>query len=277
MPVLDITFVNPGAAAKNGVRTIVALVVVIGIARADHPRPPEQQKAIMDASRGTTQLREAEEDYRRGLQAADGVGIPRDYVAAAKYYQKAAEKGYVPAQYNLAFLYENGMGVKQDFVQAVFWYRRAADQGDAEAQNNLGTLYATGQGVPLDCVEAVRLYRLAAAQDDLEGMTNLASMYLQGRGVERDTALAFQVFTKAAERGYAVAQNNLALMYANGESVKRDFVRAYLWLDLAAAEIPKAATVRDDLAKEMTSAQLAQARQLAAQRRKSLQAEGNKR
>ena len=173
-----------------------------------------------------------------------------------------------PAQYNLAFLYENGLGVPRDFAQAAAWYRKAADQGDPESQNNLGVLYSTGQGVPHDEAEAVRLYRLAAAQDDLEGLTNLASMYLQGRGVGRDTAQAFQLFAKAAGRGYAVAQNNLALMYANGQAVKRDYIRAYAWLDIAAAEVPKAAQVRDAIGREMTPAQLAQARQLAIQKAK---------
>jgi TPR repeat protein len=76
------------------------------------------------------------------------------------------------------------------------------------------------------------------------------------------------MFSKAAARGCSVAQNNLALMYANGESGKRDYVKAWAWLDLAAAEIPKAAAVRDDLASEMTPAQLAEARQFAAQKRK---------
>ena len=220
--------------------------------------------------RSDSRLREAEENYRRGLAAADGVGRQKDYMAAAEYYRKAAESGYVPAQYNLAYLYENGMGVKQDFAQAAVWYRKAADQGDPESQNNLGVLYSTGQGVPHNDTEAVRLYRLAAAQDDLEGATNLASMYLQGRGVTRDAGQAFQLFSKAAERGYSVAQNNLALMYANGETGKRDYVKAWAWLDLASVEIPKAVVVRDDLAKEMTPLQLTQARQFSAQKRKEV-------
>ena len=61
------------------------------------------------------------------------------------------------------------------------------------------------------------------------------------------------------------------------EAVKRDFISAYVWLDLAAVEIPKAAVVRDAVAKEMTPAQLSQARRLVAQKRKSMQVkEGNR-
>ena len=83
-------------------------------------------------------------------------------------------------------------------------------------------------------MEAVRLYGLAATQDDLEATTNLA------------------------------------FMYANGDIGRRDYVRAYVWFDLAAEEIRKAAPVRDDLAKQMTPAQLIEARRFAAQKRKEL-------
>ena len=224
----------------------------------------------VDMSRAEARMRQAEDDYQRGLQAAGGIGRRRDYAAAASYYRKAAERGYLPAQYNLAYLYENGLGVKQDFGEAAAWYRKAADQGDAESQNNLGVLYSTGQGVPHDDVEAVRLYRLAAAQDDPEGISNLASMLLKGRGVATDTALALELYTKAAARGYSVAQNNLAIMYANGDAGPRDYVKAYAWLDLAAAEISHASEVRDKLAAVMTPVQLKQARQLADQKRKEI-------
>jgi len=134
----------------------------------------------------------------------------------------------------LGHLYENGLGVKQDFAEAAEWYRRAADQGGPESQNNPGVLCTTGQGVPQDYMEAVRLYGLAATQDDLEATTNLA------------------------------------FMYANGDIGRRDYVRAYVWFDLAAEEIRKAAPVRDDLAKQMTPAQLIEARRFAAQKRKEL-------
>lgn len=227
-------------------------------AAADWPKP--------QGAAGVSQA--GEEDYLRALRYADGVGVPRDYAVAARYYRMAAQKGYIAAQYNLAWLLENGVGVKQDLHEAAVWYRKAAEQGDAESQNNLGTLYATGQGVPRDDAEAVRWYGLAAKQEDPEGLTNLAMMYLQGRGVKRDPPRAFRLCRQAAEAGHPAARQNLALMYANGDGVERDYVAAYLWLDLAAGEMDSAASLRDRLAKEMTPDQLARARDLAAQKRK---------
>jgi TPR repeat protein len=253
-------------------KVVVTMVLALtGSGWADVPTTRQANPARhADKSAEDRALREAEEDYRSGVRAADGVGVPRDYATAARYYRKAAEKGHVPAQYNLAYLFENGLGVKRDCKQAAFWYRKAAEQGDAESQNNLGVLYATGQGVPRDDAEAARWYRLASDQGDLEGMSNLATMYLTGRGVERDVVKAFQLCRDAAEGGYAVAQNNLALMYANGEGVERDYVWAYAWVDLAAAEIPNAAELRDRIAKKLSPDEMARACNLAVEKRRQL-------
>lgn len=213
---------------------------------------------------------EAEQDYLRGLQLAEGQGVSQDYALAAKFYRSAAEKGYVAAQYNLAYLYENGLGVGRDLKQAALWYHKAALQGDAEAQNNLGALYAAGGGVRRSDAEATRWYRLAAEQGNAEAMSNLGAMYLQGRSVKRNFVQAFQLFRKSAEQGYAVAQNNLALMYANGQAVARDYVWAYAWLDIAAEQVPGCQALRDRIEKEMTPDDIVRARMLAAAKKEEI-------
>jgi len=213
---------------------------------------------------------EAERNFRRGVQFADGDGVAKDMAKAAAYYLKAAEKKHIPAQYSLAYLLENGIGVKQDLKQAAFWYKEAASQGDPQSQNNLGVLYATGSGVTKNDAEAVKWYRLAADQDDTQGLTNLAAMYQQGRGVPRDFARAFALVSKAAEGGNPVAQNNLALMYANGQGTAKDYVAAYVWLHVASRELPASALVRDRIAKQLAPDQLARAKQLASVKLKKL-------
>nr|WP_213395103.1 tetratricopeptide repeat protein [Yoonia sp.] len=60
-------------------------------------------------------------------------------------------------------MYSIGIGVPRDYAEAVRWYRLAADQGFSHAQYNLGWMYHNGQGVPQDYAEAVRWLRLAAA------------------------------------------------------------------------------------------------------------------
>ena len=233
---------------------ITAITFPFG-ASADLPtRQPASLPHQVDKARIERQRQIAEKAYRRGVQFAEGDGVAQDYVEAVRFYLQAAEAGYAPAQYDLAYLYEKGLGLECDLKQAAMWYQKAADQGDPEAQNNLGTLYATGQGVPRSDSEAIRWYRLAAEENDPEGMTNLGMMYLQGRGVKRDFVRAFQLFRDAAEQDYAGAQNNLGLMYANGQAVTRDYVWAYAWLDLAAAQISGCTELRDRVSKNMTAA-----------------------
>ena len=48
-----------------------------------------------------------------------------NYAAAAQWYQKAADKGYSRALFNLGTLYEQGLGVAQDQLKALNLYRQA--------------------------------------------------------------------------------------------------------------------------------------------------------
>jgi TPR repeat protein len=108
------------------------------------------------------------------------------------------------------------------------WYRKAAEQGNALAQNNLGSMYRDGLGVPQDHAEAMKWYR------------------------------------KAAEQGNALAQNNLGFIYSTGRGVAQDYILAHLWFNLAAAAGDKnSTTLREQLALNMTPAQIAEAQKLA--------------
>jgi uncharacterized protein len=118
--------------------------------------------------------------------------------------------------------------VPQDYVEAARWYRMAADQGEAGAQFILGTMYEMGRGVRQDHGEAVRLWR------------------------------------KAAEQGLVFAQLDLGQLYESGWGVQQDYVLAHMWFNLSAAQgNQEAAKRRDDLATQMTPAQIAKAQQLA--------------
>ena len=59
--------------------------------------------------------------YHRNLYNIGGVGIPKDYAEAMKWYLLAAEQGYAGAQNNLGLVYGNGEGVPKDSAEAVKW------------------------------------------------------------------------------------------------------------------------------------------------------------
>ena len=124
---------------------------------------------------------------------------------------------------------------KGDYTTALRLYRPLAEQGNAEAQYSLGVMYDNGQGVTQNYAEAVKWYR------------------------------------KAADQGDARAQFNLGIMYAKGEGVPQDYVQAHKWVNLAAGGFPAsesgsrnvAVILRDNVAAEMTAAQIAKAQELA--------------
>ena len=108
------------------------------------------------------------------------------YREAAYWYEKAANQGNAPAQYNLGVCYENGQGVVQNHEKAVYWYEKAANQGHAEAQHNLGVCYENGRGVGQSYEKAVNWYEKAANQGDAAAQYNLGICYENGLGVKKD-------------------------------------------------------------------------------------------
>ena len=120
-----------------------------------------------------------------GVSYENGLGVPRDFGQAAKWYRLAAEQGYAAAQFRLGVSYDLGQGVVQNYGEAIKWYRAAIAQGDAAAQNSLGSMYEYGLGVPQDYVEAVKWYQFTADQGYAKAQYNLGLMHANGRGVPR--------------------------------------------------------------------------------------------
>jgi TPR repeat protein len=152
-----------------------------------------------------------------------------DFATAMSLWRPLADQGNAAAQYNIGWMYYDGRAVPQDYAQAAAWYRKAAHPGDVVAQHNLGWVYYKGQNY----VQAVAWYR------------------------------------KAADRGYTFAQYNLGLMYGYGQGVPQDYIRAHMWLNLAASRATdiatrdQAAKSRDEVAATLTPAQLAEAQRMA--------------
>ena len=110
-----------------------------------------------------------------------------------------------------------------------------AQQGDAEAQFDLAKNYETGRiGLPKDFVQAEHWYRAAAAQ------------------------------------GEPFAQASLGIMFNFGKGVRPDYVQAYMWYEIAIAhssggDRDTIVEMRDNVAQQMTPAQIAEGRRLAGQ------------
>jgi hypothetical protein len=165
-----------------------------------------------------------------GLCYQSGHGMPRDFAAAAHWYELAARAGHAGAQTNLGALYEAGTGVPKDLAKAVESYLAAAQQGFAEAEYQMGWHYSHGSGVSPDPAQARAWYEKAAAQGNLRAMTNLGNSYFTGRGVPINVERARSYYQKPAESGILEAQFGLAMAYLTQEN----YAEGLPWLRRAA-------------------------------------------
>lgn len=173
----------------------------------------------------------------------------------------AALKGDPAAAYEVATRYAEGKGVTASLDDAAKWYDRAAQGGIVPAIFRLGTFYEKGLSVKKDVATARRYYLTAAERGSAKAMHNLAVLDADGGGKGPDYRSASQWFRNAAERGVADSQFNLGILYARGIGVEQNLAESYKWFSLAAAQgDADAGRKRDDVAKRLDAQSLAAAK-----------------
>lgn len=166
------------------------------------------------------------------LKATDA----QDYREAFAWFQKAAQRRYPPAEYNLALMYEEGLGVEQDPVKALELVREAAANGHAEAQFHLGAMYKDGRIVKADARQARLWWEKAAAQHYLAAQYRLGELYAKGEGVKQSYEAAARWWGPAALSGNADAQSGMGSLSEKGLGVVRSDSVAFRWYRNAAAQ-----------------------------------------
>jgi uncharacterized protein len=150
----------------------------------------------------------AAQDFAAGMRAH----LAKHYGESRRIFNALADAGNVRAEFMMGSIYEQGLGVPRDLAAAARWYRLAADGGNASAQYNLGIFYQFGKGVPKDPVEAARLLLQAAEQGHGRAQNNLSTFYFTGIGVPRDLVEAWKWLTLSAEdlkgKGREIALQN---------------------------------------------------------------------
>lgn len=93
------------------------------------------------------------ERWRQEAKALEyGDGMPRDEVAAARLYCRAARYGDAEAQYSLGWMLTNARGIQRNDAEAAHMFAAAAEQGMEQAQNMLNTMGGTPLGDPPPCL-----------------------------------------------------------------------------------------------------------------------------
>jgi localization factor PodJL len=170
------------------------------------------------------------------------------------------------AEYEVGARYAEGRTVPQNWYEAARWFQKAADAGFAPAQFRLASLKEKGQGGPKDVQAARRLYIAAAEKGHAKAMHNLAVLYAEGVDGKPDYKVAAEWFLKAAMYGVTDSQFNLAILYARGIGVPANLAESYRWFAMAASTgDADAARKRDEVAARLDAKTLAAAK-LAVQR-----------
>ncbi|MBT3203573.1 MAG: sel1 repeat family protein [Gammaproteobacteria bacterium] len=106
-----------------------------------------------------------------------GDGVVANQKIVAKWWIKAAEKSYLPAQNLLALKYYYGGDVfesqpewKQDYKKAYDIWKQSAYKGVATSQYMMGEMNMQGQGVSINYVDSYAWFKIA-----LEGGYKLAT------------------------------------------------------------------------------------------------------
>jgi TPR repeat protein len=68
-------------------------------------------------------------------------GVEEDDEAACRWFRRAARRGSIDGNYNLACCLAHGWGVKPSDMEAARHFKEAAEKGHAEAQWQLGMLF----------------------------------------------------------------------------------------------------------------------------------------
>ena len=118
---------------------------------------------------------------------------------AAKIYKRAVELGDTKANLRLGELYLAGDGVKLDKNKGLQLLRKAADRGDVQAQGQLAW-QLENNGSPDE--ETFLLHELAAKQGLASAEHNVGVRYYNGRGVTQDLEEAKRWLWRAAAKGH---------------------------------------------------------------------------
>lgn len=161
----------------------------------------------------------------------------------------AAIGGDAVAAYEVAQRFAEGRGVAANPEEAARWFDRSAGKGFVPAQFRYASMLEKGQGVKKNLGQARKLYVAAAGRGHAKAMHNLAVLYAEGIDGKPDYGTAAQWFRKAADHGVGDSQYNLGILCARGLGVEKNFNDAYRWFALAAAQGDReAAKKRDEIA-----------------------------
>jgi TPR repeat protein len=200
-----------------------------------------------------------------------GMNVPRDPQRAFGLWKRLADLGNDEAQDMVGYFYLDGVGTDRDPRKAEQMFLRSAAQGNQNAMSELSLYYSLGFiGSRPDQQKAMYWTIRLASSGNLQAQVELVRAYSRGEVVQRDDKQAVRWALQAAEQDSEEAYLFLGYATKQGRGTERNLVEAYKWFGIAAAhtkaaEAAEAVRRRDEIAAQLTAAELQQAQRLALQ------------
>lgn len=132
-------------------------------------------------------LRDTAEHRRAGGAAGGEPSMSvANFLTAATWYRKSAERGFAPAMNNLGQLSLSGLIGRRDPVEAFRWHLAAAKLGNYPGSVNVSMAYRSGEGVAADPAEADR-WATWRAPEKLDENTGIGDLTLSRSRVLTNT------------------------------------------------------------------------------------------
>jgi len=227
--------------------------------------PPTQPATPIDPLRVQADLGNPIAQYNLGLK----LDKEERHAEAARYFRLAALQNVPEAQFNFALMQAEGVGVPKNEEAAFLMFKKAAVKGLPQAQYNVGIFLAEGRGTARSVPESIRWLRQAAVKGHTLARVYMAALLLRGEiqalNIQQVAEMARWINDEAL-RGDKQAQFYMGLMTARGVGVQPNAADAYFWFELAAKQdVAPAVRGRELLAEQLTTAQVKEAQNRAAQ------------
>ena len=162
--------------------------------------------------------------------------ITRD--EAKSYLLKAYEKGHKEAAYCIGLLYSDFFGLQDgleiDIDKCIFWYKKAIERNVGIACWTLGDIYYFENESEPNYSEAYKYYLKGAELGDKTSQFKLGRMIYEGLLADIDKGQAYKWIKAAVDGGEIRARYYLGKMYYDGIVVEKDYEKAFKNLYAAA-------------------------------------------
>ena len=119
-------------------------------------------------------------------------GLPQDHAKALKHWRRAAELGYVAADFNISCNYANGHEVEMDMKKAMYYWELAAMGGHTAARHNLGAFENNAGNMD----RALRHYMISVDGGCHLSLREIQKLYKGGLATKDDYTTALLAYQK---------------------------------------------------------------------------------